>query len=89
MPLIDEKGNVSARILYEEEYYVVHCYDNRHDDLTVEVIVNLLTLLVDGYGEPSAELPSPEFLIEAVQYGIDNHEMLQEAWRKIQREGRQ
>lgn len=89
MPLIDEKGNVSARILYEEEHYVVHCYDNRHDGLTVEVIVNLLTLLVDGYGEPSTELPSPEFLIEAVQYGIDNHEMLQEAWRKIQREGPQ
>ena len=87
MPLIDERGNVSARILYEEEYYVVHCYDKRHEDLTVEVIVNLLTLLVDGYGEPSLELPSPEFLIEAVQYSLDNSEMLRVAWERVQREG--
>ena len=87
MPLIDEQGNVSARILYEEEYYVVHCYDRRHDDLTVEVIVNLLTLLVDGYGETSTELPTPQFLIEAVQYSLDNHEMLRVAWQRVQGRG--
>lgn len=89
MPLIDEKGNVSARILFDEEQYVVHCYDNRHDDLTVEVVVNLLTLLVDGYGEPSTELPTPQFLIEAVQYSLNSHEMLRAAWQRIQREGPQ
>ena len=87
MPLIDERGNVSAHILYEEEDYVVHCYDNRHDDLTVEVVVNLLTLLVDGYGEPSTELPKPTFLIEAVQYCIENQEMLRQAWQRVRREG--
>ena len=89
MPLIEERGNVSARILYEEDYYVVHCYDRRHEDLTVEVVVNLLTLLVDGYGEPSTELPTPEFLIEAVQYALDNREKLREAWQRVQREGPQ
>ena len=86
VPLIDEQGNVSAHIYYGENSIVVHCCDKRHDDLTVEVIVNLLTLLVDGYGEPAAELPTPQFLIEAVQYCVDNHAKLQSAWQQIQRE---
>lgn len=86
MPLIDKQGNVSAHLHYGEESTLVHCCDNRHDDLTVEVTVNLLTLLVDGYGEPSADLPTPQFLIEAVQYCIDNHDLLQRAWEQLQRE---
>jgi len=86
VPLLDEKGNVSAHIHYGDESMLVHCCDKRHDDLTVEVAVSLLTLLVDGYGEPSMELPTPQFLIEAVQYCIDNQEMLQQAWEQIQHE---
>ena len=86
MPLIDERGNVSAHIHYDEESMVVHCCDNRHEDLTVEVTVNLLTLLVDGYGEPSLDLPTPQFLIEAVQFCIDQQEMLRLAWHEIQRD---
>ena len=86
MPLIDERGNVSTHIYYDEDSMVVHCCDKRHEDLTVEVVVNLLTLLVDGYGEPSMELPTPEFLIEAVRYCIEQQEMLRLAWDEIQRE---
>lgn len=78
IPLIEEKGNVAAHILYDEEFAIVHCYDKRHPNMDVEVEIDLLTFLSFRYGD--GDLPTPEFVIEAMQFCLEIRELLCKEW---------
>lgn len=86
MPQIYEEGNVEANIFFDDDVPQVHCFDKRRGKLEVEVIMNLLTHLPDGYGEEARDLPTPEFVIEAIQSVLRHLDELWIAWEQIRQE---
>ncbi len=86
MPQIYEEGNVEAHIFFDDDVPQVHCYDKRRGVLEVQVVMNLLLRLPDGYGEEPVDFPTPEFVIEAIGSVLRHLDELWTCWEQIRRE---
>jgi len=86
VPLIYEEGNVEAHIFFDDEMPQVRCFDKRRGTLQVQVVMNLLSHLPDGYGEEAEDLPTPDFVVEAIQSVTRHLDQLWPAWEQIRRE---
>ena len=87
MPQVYEEGNVDAHILFGDDEPKVHCYDKRQGLMEVKVEISLLTRLPDGYGDDEiSDLPTPEFVIEAMQSVLRHLPLLWKTWEDIRRE---
>lgn len=86
MPLIYEEGNVEAHIFFDDETPQVRCFDKRRGTLNVQVVINLLSRLPDDYGDEAEDLPTPEFVIEAIGSVLRHLNELWPAWEQIRHE---
>ena len=87
MPQVFQEGHVDAHVLYHDEVPQIHCYDARCGFMRVEVVINLLTRLPDGYGDEPDDLPLPEFVIEALQaFLLRDPDELWAKWEKVRQE---
>ncbi len=86
MPQIYEEGNVDVRVLRGDLFPQVHCYDNRLEELEVQVVIDVWLLLPIHYGEEVIDYPTPAFVIEAMQSVVSHSSQLWRAWEQISRD---
>ena len=88
MAHIFEEGDVSVHINAGEKDPIAHCYDLRDDELRTVVKIDLLAflpLLPMAYGEDQEEsnLPSWQFVVNAMRTCAENGDTLWAAWQDL------
>jgi len=85
MPHIYDEGRVSVHIPDWEIEFAAHCFDLRDDELKTRVVIDLLAFLPWDFGQNLEDhnLPSWQFVIEAMRSCAEHGEELGQAWQSL------